>query len=1570
MTASTIRKIKKALCGVIVSAAAVCVTTSFGTVNEAEKAEALESESYYAVLSGVSPEGESADINGSKAYLLTEYDSRYVSGKYFIGDINTSTRYSVYCAEKTVVYSNEKSVADEESKDDEETDNSDKGEEGDASEDGEEENNSSEDGEEEVSSEKNEKTEEDTTEEPTAEEIITYRKVAEGTVTEADVGYYTFNYDPSKIYSEGAYAEMVETDYGGWYFCSNLNGYLYNSSGNLNLPYSSAFREVDEDDPEYSRVYKQYKYNITVEEADLAKGDVTFCITNGKSVYKAGDIYGVISEVGIYRIIFCENRIYDSGYHYSIGEKNSTPSADTDYYLCLSNQDYAILPSNRLDDIGGYEYTIENISLSSSVKFYVCDENGSKWYGSDGEEMSVSSQSAISYDIKFSPSKVYSSETEWENTSCHITYKLYSPESYSLSVNSYTYSLSYNSTVTDYDEYYISSMYLYSGDSLSVSGYENGYTVTKNGYYRILFTPGETKSGDYYCFNDEGSYGTGSEYEYNLYVEKAPQYYAVFECDVASPPSSDAVINGKAAYLLSRDEASSVEVYTSDEFFIGEKEFNLKARIYEYITSSSSYNEIVLYDDTVGVEYVDWYTLSFYPSGDAYITASKVDKIFGGYYIAGNFNNYLYTSSGEENLSSDYRFTKIDEDDDDYNEDYEQYILYVEVSAKVLKNGEFSFYITDGADKFTNGGDYITLAEAGRYKILFSPEHIYGRGRYYRYTLESSSVDKEDLEISTAAEFLSFAEECNADADYSVGLNVYITSDIDFAGVDFIEVKLFCGYFNGGYHVFDNITVEGDGDGVGIFVTLAKGAVVERLTVKNMNVSAEESDKVGFVAINYGSVRYVKTYGSVFGDSYVGGMVGYNGRSAVESSDTVEDSSEAYVYAKIEKCYSECNVSGKVNVGGIAGYSGGKIISCTFAGGSNDVYHSSSDRIVNVGGVVGYSTGVVDSCVNEGSVGYENTGVYVGGIVGFSAGEIYFSKNTASVFGNAYTGGAVGYLGALSDENSSDSLTSYFGGMDYEEFIKTYFSDDGDDFTVEADGGVYVIVYCINSGDITAESYAGGIAGRVTAPSGTTVNYTSSTSSDGSASSTVSSVAASVRIDGCVNSGDVFASAGDYAGGIAAYQNSGEIVNCLSAGEIKAEGVSSGEYVGGIAGYGSSISYSASFCSLSGSDYIGGIAGYAAGTLKGSYSDCSVLTPDALHTGLIAGYCEAYNPATGDFNDKVADNFFVGDNGGVDGMNYGAPYDNAAHNLTAEQLVSVDNLSPYLTEGFSSDNWCASLYENGYPVLKAFEEAVECSSYGAEEDFGKSFDKAKEEFSKISQKYCVRSYTVTFLEWNEDDGDLFDDDGNVNKDNFDVVAILRLRYGEKITYPSFTHAEAYGDGYIYNGDKASYFVSWAAADLFASEKTLVYASYKEISTTLSDVDGLILVEGKFEEDETVEVEYSGEYFTVKFYKNGTEEAEKTGVRVKILVDNPEKATLYKVEGKSLVKTESAVSGRYVSFEFNGGYYYIEESGVSFPTWAFALIGAGGALVVCGMAATIVYFVKKRDKNNAKDADED
>ena len=66
--------------------------------------------------------------------------------------------------------------------------------------------------------------------------------------------------------------------------------------------------------------------------------------------------------------------------------------------------------------------------------------------------------------------------------------------------------------------------------------------------------------------------------------------------------------------------------------------------------------------------------------------------------------------------------------------------------------------------------------------------------------------------------------------------------------------------------------------------------------------------------------------------------------------------------------------------------------------------------IMDIGGIVGRSSGKVVDSVNDGSVGYENTGYNVGGIVGRQSGKVEHCNNGGAVVGRKDVGGIVGQM--------------------------------------------------------------------------------------------------------------------------------------------------------------------------------------------------------------------------------------------------------------------------------------------------------------------------------------------------------------------------------------------------------------------------------------------------------------------------------------------------------------------------------------------------------------------------------
>ena len=140
-----------------------------------------------------------------------------------------------------------------------------------------------------------------------------------------------------------------------------------------------------------------------------------------------------------------------------------------------------------------------------------------------------------------------------------------------------------------------------------------------------------------------------------------------------------------------------------------------------------------------------------------------------------------------------------------------------------------------------------------------------------------------------------------------------------------------------------------------------------------------------------GRVSRNRNYGSVEGDSNVGGVIGAMG---IEYEFDIEDKlvETIGVNGIVNKSYeSKCVSSANRNYGGVTG------------------------RKDRVGGVVGSSeTGLVLNCEGYGGVS-SSDGSYVGGVVGYSETSIRDSYAMCSIAGSKYVGGITGYGSTITD---------------------------------------------------------------------------------------------------------------------------------------------------------------------------------------------------------------------------------------------------------------------------------------------------------------------------------------------------------------------------------------------------------------------------------------------------------------------------------------------------------------------------------------------------------------------------
>lgn len=1195
----------------------------------------------------------------------------------------------------------------------------------------------------------------------------------------------------------------------------------------------------------------------------------------------------------------------------------SAKAEETTYYVCFSDSNYSKYDRYKLerDDESG-EYFLRDVRLSSSVGFNVQTEDGVKYALTDGKDLKVEDSAVARYDIKFSPSAVYSTEAlsddDYKKTDCHVTYKFHSPESVQVEIGTddggFTATdFKYNGYQNAYDVYYYSAT-LSQGTVVkkTTDGEEETHTAETDGEYRILYTPGSTRQGQDYLFNKDGVYGTGDGYEFHIYMEKSPLYYLSVEGGTANKRADTEQIDGKDYYKMVRREANvAAEEYRVGEFFFAERDSSFRFKVWQ---KEPNGNMKLIDDDNdedtetskITVADVGWYEYSFTATSGRYVSAVvEKERRFGGYYAVGDFNGYCFESNGDVNVSAKYAFSLVEKDDDDFNEDYEQYKLELEVTRKDLKDGDFEFYISDGKNKYKNGTEYIKLNVDGKYKVLFSPDHLYTVNNRYRASLIDENKDYDEIRISTVEEYEAFADKCSQSATYSQKLSVYLTADLDFSGREFKPVKQFYGKFYGGYHSLKNIVIESDKDEASVFNFVTKSAAIERLSVY-MTIKSDENDYAGFVARNYGTLRDISVYGEVWGKNYVGGVCAYNGVSKVDESSPSLDSANVSQYGKIIGCKNNATVKGRSNVGGIVGFSSGEILGdknadCVNYGTVTPDTMRSNVTFTNIGGIAGFSAGKIAGAINEGKVGVNAIGVYVGGISGYNTGEVYYSSNHGEIVAAKYAGGCIGGYGVLA-ENKSDSA-GYFGGLDYNAILKKYFNGGNSDTSEVVDGGKHAIDYAINNGRVKANSYVGGLVG-VSYRDGTDIRYGYSVA-------------------------DLTCSTGDYLGGILGSGNTSTVTSCFASGTFTADG-SNSSYVGGIVGYAKDVHGCMSNAELFGKSYVGGIAGKIVGNISSCYTNVTI-GDDAKESGLfgaIAGDTESFSSASGASPSGFTCNYYIGGIGGIGGADYsGAEFNNAATPIKKAQLLSKENISSALAQEFDHALWRGGKTENGFPVLTCFYEAEDLAEF----DEDGLFAKFESDFEKCMDDAAQATVSVVFMEWNEDKGDLYDDDGKLSVSSFEKIYSVRTFDGN-VDYNSvaFKFAKNENGQYVFRGNDAVYFVKWKAVSSGDGDTIMVYADY-EIALSTIEASGTTsaLIEGLFREGTQATVVRLGDYYTVRFTLDGAEYRESNYV-VKWRVDGkPESYVVSAIDENNNEKTiESKASGdNYVRFEASDGTYF-------------------------------------------------
>lgn len=1133
-------------------------------------------------------------------------------------------------------------------------------------------------------------------------------------------------------------------------------------------------------------------------------------------------------------------------------------AASTTYYICYAADDYRVYPAkNAMTESGGV-YTISP-TLTQGDKFLVSDGNGALFGNDKGEPVTIRESGTQRYTVTFDGATV--------------SYTEYSPEAVSIEISGATVltaDMQYRRANAVFDEFVYTAYDLKAGDSveISVAGVKYGvdgaatdaFIIPKDGDYRFTFTKDED----------------------HLYDDKYIKAYDVPELYVLCDGNGFAT---DPSYRMERDEdIIAYEEYYYEKLSVVKKDGELKFRIYdatndeEYLPSSSG-----KLDDLDKGDYRIIYSPdhAYRVSGDNryYASARRAEEYYGGYYVLGDFNDYEFTES--DDFDSEYKLEK------NANRDYDEYELTLYITQEKLDDfdGKIEFYVTDGTSIYRKptGAD-ISIDRAGEYELYFSPEHNYGRGYRYRYERVSDEPTRETVYITTTAEYNAFAAKC-VSPEFTLNKTVILKNGLDFTDQDITPMAIFAGELDGLYNTIEGIEIDGGDNSAYIIGRLTADGIVKRL---GLSVAMSGGDNVAPIAHAYGTAGEVTVSGTVDGDSYVGGLVG-----------------SLYAGGEIESCVSTAVVNGLLNVGGIAGFNAGEIRDSENSGAVNNKAFTSGDAraMLNVGGICGYATGNIFGCNNSGNIGFDQSR-YFGGIVGLSSGGIYFCENKGSVGAENYAGGIVGYYGRFG--NNNDQIV----GSDISSWLDEYFGTGDGNFEEAEDTLVREIYYCFNSGAVTAENRAGGIAGKADATG--------------------------LDIVGCVSSGNITAGS-SYAGGIAGELGASTVSECVGCGRVVSQKES---YAGGIAGASTGvIEYSASSAYVEAeTSFAGGIVGSGA-TVRNCVSHAYVKKPSGECFGMIAGQATIYRNnfyPSGIYSDSSSEVK------GIDGVNYGSENNYGACELDMSKIVSQGMLSPELY-GLDTEHWLAGESEARFPVPRCFTDIVSPEQYTESARFEKAFN-ACEGLKEAAENVGKVSVTVAFFEYDFDN------------EKYELLEMFYISSGSGVNPPEVPQEDGY-------------FTWWDTTDFSSFDKnTDVKMMFDKYITSVASDDTahpLVIATGKFYSDTELKLNRNGEYISLSFERSGAPVSYGT-VGVRYFVGNNGKVVVKLIDGGEITDAKFTVDGGYAIFELADGAAFCVSTVAGGGKLALIVsLSVVGTAIVVALCFCVPLLAKRRKRKKSE-----
>ncbi len=275
--------------------------------------------------------------------------------------------------------------------------------------------------------------------------------------------------------------------------------------------------------------------------------------------------------------------------------------------------------------------------------------------------------------------------------------------------------------------------------------------------------------------------------------------------------------------------------------------------------------------------------------------------------------------------------------------------------------------------------------------------------------------------------------------------NFIMTADIDMTGSGSFATAViawdtdngdngfqgapFTGVFDGDGWVIENLTIDDGGAGndhLGLFGKTGSGAEIRSLRLESGSVTGDRFVG-GLVGYNDGDITSCSATGAVSGDYGVGGLAGWNytNGTLMRCAAAAAVTGDRYVgglagrnslNGTITRCGAIGAVTGGVNsdnLGGLVGSNGTATLTSCYAFGAV------TGGDYGVGGLAGYNDGTVTSCYATGAVTGTVNSFNLGGLVGWNYGTLTDCYATGTVTGENDAGGLVG-------ENDGGTLTDCY----------------------------------------------------------------------------------------------------------------------------------------------------------------------------------------------------------------------------------------------------------------------------------------------------------------------------------------------------------------------------------------------------------------------------------------------------------------------------------------------------------------------------------------------------------------